>query len=192
MMAAGIAGVAMLGTGMLLVWQGAQIGAKPAVVAGNQPAMAPATQPNGEGWVIRPGAGLGPIQLGMTAEQVRAGAGDPDRASGFVYEYSAKGFAVGFRRDGELRVATIMAGNVAGNRVLIETFKPQTAEGGGVGSTVEQITAAYGNPEEVRVDPAIKDGSARRITYRDRGIEFVTYGGRVVWLCVRTYSGGAK
>lgn len=109
------------------------------------------------------GQGYGPVRFGMTREAVIDAIGQPQETYHGVLQYLDHGFAVFFDRSG--RVNAIMCGDAhSPDSPLVERFVGRTPEGIGMGSTPEEVVAAYGQPQKRRGELTM--------FYRQLGAEF--------------------
>jgi len=154
--------------------------------------------------MIEPGVGLGPIQLGMAAEEVKQILGEPDVQIGTALQYMQLGMAILPRRkDG--KVGAIMIGDSEGGS-LAEAFKGSTREGIAMGAERDAIVGAFGEPTprqrpDAQMDPRmleaflgdsglrpedldLKKLEARsgieRLEYPDTGMTFLLRDGKLV------------
>jgi hypothetical protein len=147
-----------------------------------------ATQPTTRGDIIRPGEGVGPITLGMTEAELDDAIGKPATAPwdhpATVREYAAKGMTILMSKAEPRTVAAILGGRGEGvlNTIMAAPFPWRTAESLGMGSTVDDLTAAYGKPESDRSDA---NTNWRLMIYSQLGIQFGLRDGQVVWIAVR-------
>jgi hypothetical protein len=99
---------------------------------------------------IVPGVGVGPVNFGMTMDEVKQALGEPDRTTGKALEYLSLGMAViPSKRDGT--VGVIMIGDGSGS-YLVDRFRGATKEGIRMKSTRQEIVAAYGEPERAETE----------------------------------------
>ena len=127
-----------------------------------------ADEPPGEttaGWVLLPGEGFGPLRLQETSRaQAEELLGPPERELAGAWEYLSEGFALGFDREDQ-RLVSIFIG---GPPELAQRFRGRTAEGIGISSELDEIVAAYGDPDQIR--PVGE--SVEALYYWQRGITF--------------------
>jgi hypothetical protein len=95
--------------------------------------------------VMVPGVGMDNIRFGITVEEMKKLLGEPERTLGGAFEYPSQGFAV-LRSARDKRVAAILCGNQTKDSPLIRACRVRTDKGIGMGSTENQIRAAYGPP----------------------------------------------
>jgi hypothetical protein len=130
--------------------------------------------------LIEPKISVGKVHAGMTASDVVAALGEPQRRSGNALEYTSLGFAVVPNREG--RIEVVMCGDVTGlNGPLVKAFTGRTAEGIGMNSTRDEIVKAYGLPD----DSQRFTGAAESLHYISRGLTFTLEGGKVHHIIVR-------
>jgi len=126
--------------------------------------------------LIVPKVGVGDVKFGMTLDEVKKLWGEPDRIEGgVVYSYYLKGLHVhGSRPSGIVAFATCFAAKtvrpspfspVLGPRV--RDFAGKTAEGIGIGSTVEEVVEAYGEPSSKGPGQMQYDGMLMTFTLED-------------------------
>jgi hypothetical protein len=100
---------------------------------------------------IVPGTGVGPVQLGMTMDEVKKSLGNPDSTPGKALQYSARGLAI-LPSSADGTVGAIMIGDTSGGP-LVDKFTGATKEGIKMRSTRDEIVAAYGQPESAKTTP---------------------------------------
>lgn len=109
-----------------------------------------ARQPSGAGLIITPGVGAGDIKFGMTREKVIKILGKPEREQfKNCLEYRSLGIiALGLQFDPEGGVVMLLFGDPdpksSADSPLVKACKYRTAEGIGMGSTLEQVEKVYG------------------------------------------------
>ena len=87
--------------------------------------------------LIQPNVEVGKVQKGMNQQQVEAAIGKPTKINGKWWYYQSRGLIVAFGENGVLF-----------NIKCVPPFTGVTKEGIGIGSTREELIAAYGNPSE--------------------------------------------
>ncbi len=129
-------------------------------------------------WVVVPGRAVGPIQIGMSQEQVRAAVGHAERTSLGGWEYLSGGYAILFAQD--LRTVDAISGGDVGypHGGLVKAFVARTREGIGMGSVRAEVVRALGEPEADR-----RPLGAEVLSYP--GLELVLVAGAVAHLTVR-------
>ncbi len=127
--------------------------------------------------LVTMGVGMGPVRFGMTKEEVVQFLGSPDLVSpdGHSLVYRSKGFTV--RCEAGIGVQSFLcASNVDGDRHWWKAdFSGHTKEGIRIGSTEEQIIAAYGEPDSIE-----GPGGQRDLVYRGLRARFILVGDRLV------------
>jgi hypothetical protein len=130
--------------------------------------------------LIEPNIAVGPVRAGMTAPQVVAQLGEPERRPSNSLEYTRLGLAVMPGPDGVVQV--VMCGDVTGiNGPFAKAFKGRTKEGIGMYSTREEVIRAYGNPsasEKMR-------GGLESLQYEPLGMTYTLESGKVHHIIVR-------
>ena len=112
----------------------------------------------------------------------------PWKQSPSVRQYPSKSLSVLLSKQEPRTVAAILAGRPAGvvNTMLMGALPWRTDEGVGLGSTADDLTAAFGAPDEdQRPDPNV---DWRLMIYAHRGIQFGLRDGQVAWIAVRKSS----
>ncbi|HLX09430.1 MAG TPA: hypothetical protein VKY89_16375 [Thermoanaerobaculia bacterium] len=128
-------------------------------------------------WVVVPGKAVGPIQIGMSQEEVRAAVGEAERTSHGGWEYSSGGYAVLLDQDRHT-VNAIVGGDVGyPHGALVKAFVARTREGIGMGSTRVEVVKALGVPDADRKPPG-----GEVLSYP--GLELVLVDGAVAHLTV--------
>jgi len=127
-----------------------------------------------DSFIIRPGEGIGKLQFGMSVEQMKEIMGEPDMVLGeTVFQYP--GFALTAPRD--QKVTGIMCGdpNPADSSRVAEC-RCKTTEKIGIGSSENEIIAAYGQPSLRRPGPI---NNSIELIYRDMRMKFLLYEDKV-------------
>jgi hypothetical protein len=133
-------------------------------------------------WLVVPGKAVGPIQLGMSQDEVRAAVGEPERTSLGGWEYLSGGYAVLLDKDRHT-VDAILGGDMGyPHGELVKAFVARTREGIGMGSTRAEVVKAFGVPA---VDSR-PDGGGEVLSYP--GLDLALIEGSVVHLTVRKAS----
>jgi hypothetical protein len=136
--------------------------------------------------LVKPGAGLGDaIQLGMTREQIFAAIGKPDVDRFDTYlTYLSFGFEL--QLDPGARPQTlqrIVIGPADAASRQTRRFEGGTDKGIGLGSTAEQVIAAYGEPDAPTSQEAEfmrKHPDSRTLRYARIGLELDLLNGKTV------------
>ena len=126
--------------------------------------------------LIVPGRSVGEVRKGMTAEQVEAALGKPDRKSGKnggIWEYTRFGFAVFTTPVG---VPVVMCGDSSGaDSALAKAFKARTKENIGMGSTRAEVLKAFGEPTTTEQLPP----KSEVLEFKAIGLRFSLLDGKV-------------
>jgi len=129
------------------------------------------------GFVIKPGEGWGPISFSTSRAQVEQILGPPERQSrDYALEYMSLGMAITVNKSNQ--VNQVLFGNVCASShedALIQACRFKTAEGIGMLSTREAITAVYGQPSGSRCESAVEE-----MQYRELGAVFTLRNNRLV------------
>jgi len=124
--------------------------------------------------IIEPLVGIGPVQFGMSKDQIIEHFGQPDKvmAEGTKLNYvSSKG--LGFTVDSELGLKMIQRWSDNWPTELpfaVTTFTGRTKEGIGIGATQEEIVAVYGQPDRTGTDS--NKGVIQNLDYYNLRIKF--------------------
>lgn len=137
-----------------------------------------AQSPADERWTIRPGEAIGPIEIGMSSGEVRSAAGEPGEVTseGIWWTYPDPGVRAVFPISGEILdiVLQLSLSDRRPGRV-----RPRTVEGIGLGSTTNEVTAAFG-----AADTRHDDGETVLLDYASKGIRFTVRDDRVAEITV--------
>jgi hypothetical protein len=149
----------------------------------------PATRSATRRDTIRPGEGVGPIVLGMSEAELEDTMGKPATVpwndSLTVRQYPAKSVSVLLSKQEPRTVAAILAGRPDGvvSTMLMGPLPWRTEEGLGMGSTADDITAAYGAPDNDQRLDGKEDWHL--MIYTHRGIQLGLRDGQVAWIAVK-------
>ena len=122
---------------------------------GNDQLLDPPNDPNLLKPTLKPGIGIGNVSFGMSREQVIDILGQPDSPGSELplsLNYFSRGYSLAIDRDGVARISCYS------NRAMIwraRAFQGQTLEGIRIGSTRQDLEAAYGSPDQIK---ATNDG----------------------------------
>jgi hypothetical protein len=147
-----------------------------APVVAQAAAPAPATDPS---LVITPGAGVGELKYGMTPQDIERILGQPDRMNGTAREYLKKGMVVMFSRSGTMSALMFGDSNSA-QSPLVKACQYKTDAGIGMGSTLEEIKKAYGEPTSPPKTSQVRTNSYLTISYESLGADFTLIDGKLV------------
>lgn len=121
--------------------------AQPGCAGAAEVSCAPALR----GEALEPGVGFGDLRVGSTQAEVEALLGPPESRQGDAWEYPTCGFALVFDRAG--RAQRIFGGDgTGGGAELAERFTARTEGGVGMGSSRQEVVAAFGEPAEARAE----------------------------------------
>ncbi|MAE61283.1 MAG: hypothetical protein CMJ49_07995 [Planctomycetaceae bacterium] len=106
-------------------------------------------QPTDNDLTLTPLVGLGPIEFGMTAEQVIAAIGEPDESKfdGVDLRYQSRGFSVAVPPSVGLTIINCYSSEAFGGVWAINDFAGRTDKGIRMGASHNDIVAAYGEPD---------------------------------------------
>ncbi len=117
--------------------------------------------------VIEPRVGVGQVKFGATADQVKQSLGEPSStaASGAILVYENLGLTITLR---EGAVTAISCGDPRDKDAdAVKACRCRTKEGIGIGSTEEEIIAAYGQPAGRRESQLIYSALSTRFVVVD-------------------------
>lgn len=134
--------------------------------------------PAADTWVVRPGVGVGPVQLGATPASVRDLLGAPDEIHERTYVY-AHGLSLNFREDDTVRAIYLSSGPDFAHPV---PFAARTPEGIGFGSTRAEVDEWLG--ADMRVIPNAGARGVEIVEPAAGGILVTLFYGKVVELIV--------
>ncbi|MHC4395157.1 MAG: hypothetical protein ACYS1A_05840 [Planctomycetota bacterium] len=127
-----------------------------------------------EGLIIEALVGIGPVEFGMSNDEVIKHLGQPDKILGEGRELnyvSSRGLS--FTVDTELGMQQIKCWSdnfMTKLPFAVTTFGGRTKESIGMGATQEQIIAAYGQPDRTRTD---QKGEFENLYYDELRAKFV-------------------
>ncbi len=133
---------------------------------------------------LKPGVGLGPARFGVSRDEVIRLLGQPDITAdnGKMLEYRSRGFT--------LRVSPVRGWHSVDcygqevREVIVRDFAGQTKEGIGLGASLSDLTAAFGNPEEAKKRK--ETPATIYALYPTLGLEFTLFQDRVVRFSMRS------
>jgi hypothetical protein len=104
--------------------------------------------------VLEPLVGIGPVQFGMTTDQIIEHFGQPDRTfEGKVTKlHYVPSRGLNFVVDADLGLQEIGCWSEGMLPSHVTTFTGKTKEGIGIGASEEEIVAAYGPPDRTSTD----------------------------------------
>ena len=130
----------------------------------------PATNVQNNSAMIVPGVGVGPIRLGMTVDQMKQILGKPDIAvTGFSYVYADLGIEV-IAKDKQTISSITCVHHIDNASPAVTPCQYKTDEGIGIGSTVAEVIAAYGE---------LPNPPVRSMTYKELGMRMLLVDGQV-------------
>ena len=118
----------------------------------------------------------------MTAQQVVAALGEPDRTTGTgrILSYVRDGFTVVLDEDTRVVRAVFCGDALGGNGPMVKAFKGRTAEGNSMGSSRAEVLKAYRQPAEM-TQPRLNQ---EHLNYTSLGLNFGLFNGKVVHIVV--------
>ncbi len=129
--------------------------------------------------VIVPGQGVGDVRFGISHAELETILGKPERIMGGANEYLSRGMAVVVDKD---FVNVILFGDMNDpDSPLVKACKYKTDKGIGMGSTLNDLQAAYGTPSSA-IDPAEK---VRMVSYEHLGGVFTLQDEKVIHMQFR-------
>ena len=134
--------------------------------------------------IVEPLVGIGPVQFGMSKEEIIEHFGQPDKihtqTRGTKLNYVASQ-GLGFEVDSELGLQKIQCWSDNWPTRLpfaVMTFTGRTQEGIGIGVTQEEIVAAYGQPDRTSTDS--NKGIIQGLEYDKLRIEFALWQDKLI------------
>ena len=128
---------------------------------------------------VTPGVGIGPVKFGMTKDQVIKLLGKPEVDMLGTLSYPSRGFDINIDQQRGVRMINCCTKEIYSSLPMVKNagdFKGATNKGIKIGSTEQQIIAAYGNP--TRKGKGIRGGHSLR--YKDLGANFELQNGKLV------------
>ena len=139
--------------------------------------------PRSSGWAVKPGSAIGPVRLRMTKPEVVAVLGEPDRipeeSEDSWWCYDRDGFTVIFSVDTPTPIALLLEGGSVRHPEARENFRAMAPDGIGIGSSRDEVTAAFGHP-----DPHQFEDRDTHLVFGTAGISFTLEDDRVVQIRV--------
>ncbi len=140
--------------------------------------------------IIAPGFGVGPIQAGIKAAWVEILLGEPDEITSFndsqdYWAYLSRGLTLMFKS--KLLVTVFVYSDRLGGyeKGLHQAFKGATLEGIHIDSLQKDVTAAYGEPDNVGEMPMAPIPS-RWVNYKGISFDFIVESGAMIYMSVGT------
>ncbi|MCK4629453.1 MAG: hypothetical protein KAT56_10645 [Sedimentisphaerales bacterium] len=126
---------------------------------------------------IRPGIGIGPIEFGMTSEDVVKYFGEPEKTmnKGRSLLYPSKGFTLMVSPKRGVQMVNCYTKVAVPPNLSAKDFQGKTTEGIAMGATQSQIISAYGEP-----DSENQTGSQTELNYNKLGIRFILLNKKLV------------
>lgn len=121
------------------------------------------------------------LAFGMTSGQMEEVLGTAESSTGGAYYYFGSGLAVLTGGDGT--VDAVILGSASKSSSLTENCKYRTKKGIGMGSSTEDVVAAYGTPSSVNDQP--KGSDCFILEYKDINARFSIKGEQVVHMVFR-------
>ena len=119
---------------------------------------------------VRLGNGIGPIQFGMSREDVVRYLGEPEKLmdKGRSLMHPSKGFTLLVSPKRGVQIINCYTKVAVPPNLSAKDFQGMTTEGIAMGSTQSQIKAVYGEPND-----EVDMGSQTELNYNELGIRFV-------------------
>ncbi len=147
---------------------------------GQQELKEPLSQDEAAKLVIKPGVGVGKVTFGMSRDELVAIMGEPEIDQfGTYLSYPSSGvqFCLTGRRPD--RIGLIILNPADAANLKRHDFPGKTVEGIGIGSTREEVIAAFGEPDK-ESDRVPANVAAQQLYYKDHAIVFGLPGGKVL------------
>ena len=125
---------------------------------------------------VYPTVGLGPVRFGMNKDEVISLLGKPDsiKEDGTVLAYFSSGFTVYISP--QRGVISYLCYTQAALAVQVREFTGKTSDGVGIGSSLEELTDAFGIPDVVNEQETLNT----TVWYHTQGLEFTLADNKVV------------
>jgi hypothetical protein len=125
---------------------------------------------------VKPGVGLGPVQFGMSREEVIELLGKPDADLPGGIEYSSRGY--GFFIGSKGGVTGVTCFSQKSSAFKVRDFAGRTKEGMGIGSSLKDLENAFGKADSVETNrPGSECFSVR---YNELGLDLTLWDDKVV------------
>lgn len=130
--------------------------------------------------VINPGKAMGELKFGMSRDETEKILGKPQRTMGGAFEYLNQGMAVLFDKNSQ--VVALMFGDMnKPDSPLVKKCHYRTDKGIGMGSSLDDIRKAYGEPASVQ-----NMGNLKRVKYPSLGVTFSLQDGKIIHMQFRS------
>jgi hypothetical protein len=130
--------------------------------------------------MIQPGVSFGAVRSGSTMQDVINSLGEPEERNERQLKYFNLGLVVDIKSNAVHTISCLQGSTQDG--VVKKSFAGHTQEGIGLGSSKEDIVAAYGEPTAVESDPKAPDIEVLR--YKPLGLFFMLRDGKVLVMSV--------
>jgi hypothetical protein len=131
---------------------------------------------------VKPTVGLGPVRFGMTKDEVISLLGQPDsiEGNGAALAYFSRGYSIYVSP--QRGVVSYSCYAQTALTIQARNFAGKTSSGVGIGSSLEDLRAAFGVP-----DVEAENGSliGKRVVYHSKGLDFSLVDDKVVQFMVK-------
>ena len=128
---------------------------------------------------VIPGVGMGPARFGMTKDEIVRVLGEPDvvGGEGSSLEYLSRGFTL-YMSPVRGWISVLCHGPQS-SAAEVREFAGKTKEGIGLGSSLKDLEAVFGKPDEIETPPNASSAT-KSVRYSKLGLDFTLFSDRVV------------
>ena len=127
---------------------------------------------------VIPGVGMGPVRFGMSKDEIIRILGQPDvvAVKGTAFEYLSRGYTL--HVSPSRGCVSVVCYGQESSAAKVRDFAGKTKDGIGLGSSLEDLEAAFGKPNQI--ETASEAPSMKYVRYQTCGLDFTLANDRVV------------